>query len=84
MGRKTTLWISQATNKQSLTRENLDIAKKGNLQREIEYHLIVAENNAIKTNYENARIDKTQQNRRKLRQKESRNDWLGKVIHWEL
>ena len=28
MGRKTTAWTSQATNKQNLTRENLDVAKK--------------------------------------------------------
>ena len=29
MGRKTTLGIFQATNKQNLTQENLDMAKKG-------------------------------------------------------
>ena len=29
MGRKTTIWTFQATSKQNLTRENLDIAKKG-------------------------------------------------------
>ena len=29
MERKTTIWIFQATNKQNLTREDLDIAKKG-------------------------------------------------------
>ena len=28
MGRKTTVWIFQATNKQNLTQENLDMAKK--------------------------------------------------------
>ena len=29
MGRKTTLWTSQTTNKQNLTQENLGMAKKG-------------------------------------------------------
>ena len=29
MGRKTIVWIFQATNKQNLTREDLDMAKKG-------------------------------------------------------
>ena len=29
MGRKTTVWSSQATNMQTLTRENLDMANKG-------------------------------------------------------
>ena len=30
MERKVTLWTFQATNKRNLTRENLDIALKGN------------------------------------------------------
>ena len=29
MGRKTTAWTFQATNKRNLTRENLDMAMKG-------------------------------------------------------
>ena len=29
MGRKTTVWIFQATNKRILTRQDLDMAKKG-------------------------------------------------------
>ena len=29
MGRKTTVWIFQATNKRNFTREDLDMAKKG-------------------------------------------------------
>ena len=29
MGRKTTVWIFQATNKRNLTRKNFDMAKKG-------------------------------------------------------
>ena len=36
--------------------------KKGNLKREIEFLLIVAQNNTIRTNYIKARIDKTLQN----------------------
>ena len=29
MGRKTTVWTFQATNKRNFTRENLDMTKKG-------------------------------------------------------
>ena len=36
--------------------------RKGNLKRETESLLIAAQNNAIRTNHINARIDKTQQN----------------------
>ena len=36
--------------------------RKGNLKREIESLLIAAQNNAIRTNYIEVRIDKTQQN----------------------
>ena len=43
MGRKTILWTFQATNKENLTRENLGMARKGNLKREIESLLIAAE-----------------------------------------
>ena len=32
MGRKTTLWVFQTTNKQHLTWENLDMAKKSKLK----------------------------------------------------
>ena len=31
IGRKTTIWVFQATNKIHLTRENVDVAKKGKL-----------------------------------------------------
>ena len=37
--------------------------RKGNLKREMEYLLIAAQDNAIKTNHIKARINKTQQNR---------------------
>ena len=36
--------------------------RNGKLRRETEFLLIVAQNNAIKTNHIKARIDKTQQN----------------------
>ena len=36
--------------------------RKGNLQREMEYLLIAAQDNAIRTNHIKARIDKTQHN----------------------
>ena len=35
------------------------LLRKGNLKRENEFLLIAAQNNAIKTNYFKARIDKT-------------------------
>ena len=38
--------------------------RKGNIKRETESFLITAQNNAIRTNYIKARIDKTQQNSR--------------------
>ena len=40
------------------------MAKKGNFKRETESLLIAAQNNAIRTNHINARIDKMQQNRK--------------------
>ena len=36
--------------------------RRGNLKRETEFHLIAAQDNAIRTNHIKARIDKTQQN----------------------
>ena len=64
IGRKTILWTFWATNRRHLTRENVYGEKKGNRKREIESLLIVAQNNAIRTNHIKARIDKTQQNSR--------------------
>ena len=49
-------------NKQHLTRQNLDMAKKGNFNWETESLLIAAQKSAIRTNHIKARIDKTQQN----------------------
>ena len=40
------------------------MSKKGNLKRETEPVLIIAQNNAIRINYVKARRDKTQQNSR--------------------
>ena len=62
MGRKTTGWIFQATNKRNLTREGLDMAKKNKLKNETESLLIAAQNNTIRTNYIKAKIDQTKQN----------------------
>ena len=45
--------------KQNKTCESL---RKGNLKREVEFLQLAAQNNAIRTNYIKARIDKTQQN----------------------
>ena len=79
--------------------------RKGNLKRETESLQIAAQNNAIRTNHINARIDTMQKNSKcrlcgdrdktinpiisegsKLAQKEykTRQDWVSKVIHWEL
>ena len=52
----------EKTKRQHFTRENLDVAKKKNLKREIESLLVAAQNNVIKINHMKARIDKTQQN----------------------
>ena len=62
MGRKTILWTFQATNEGNLTGKDLNMAKKGKLKRETKFLLIAAQNNAIRTNYVEAKIDKTQQN----------------------
>ena len=62
MGRKTTVWIFQATNKRNMAREKLDVAKKGNLKRETLSLAIAAQNNATRINYIKAKIDKTRQN----------------------
>ena len=49
------------TNKQHLTREKLEVAKKMNLKRETESLLIATQNTAIWTNHIKVIIDKTQQ-----------------------
>ena len=46
--RKKTVWIFQATHRGNLTREDLDMAKKGKLTRETESLLIAIQNNAIR------------------------------------
>ena len=40
--------------------------RKGSLERETEFLPIVAQNNAIRTNYAKAKIDKTQQNSKRM------------------
>ena len=42
----------------------MDMLRKGNLKKETEFLLIAAQNNAVRTCYIKARIDKTQQNSR--------------------
>ena len=61
MGRKTTVWTFQTTNKRNLSIGNLAIAQ-GNLKRGIEPLLIAEQNNGMRTNYIKARIVETQQN----------------------
>ena len=63
-GNKSTLWIFQATNRRNLAQEELDMAKKGKL-RETESHLIPAQNKAIRTNHIIAKIDYSQNNRKR-------------------
>ena len=78
MGRKTTIWTFQATNKQNLTRKNLDMTKKGKL---FEWNWISSDCNTKlrRKDYVKARIDKTQQIRCRLW-----HDWEGKEIYWKL
>ena len=45
--------------------------RKRNFKRETEYHLITVQNNAIRTNYVKARIDKTQHNNVAIERKRS-------------
>ena len=67
------------TNKQYFTRQNLDMAKKGNFKRETESLLIAAQNNAIRTNHIKARIDKMQQNS-KCRLCSNRDEMIRHII----
>ena len=75
------------------------LLRKGNLKRETESLLIVAQDNAIRTNHIKARNSKCRlcgdrdetinhiiSECSKLAQKEykARHDWVGKVIHWEM
>ena len=53
--------------------------KKGKLNRETEYFLLVAQNNAIRNNYVKAKIDTTQQNS-KCRLCDDRNRIIHHII----
>ena len=44
MGRKTTVWIFQATNKQNLTQDLGTCLRKGNLKRETKFLSIATQN----------------------------------------
>ena len=60
MGRKATIKIFQATKIRNLTEKNWAWLRKGNLQRETEF-ILIAQNDAIQTNYFEANIDKTKE-----------------------
>ena len=61
------VWKTQCEEKRNLTQENLDMAKKGKLsETQTESLLIAAQNNAKRTNYVRAKIDKTQQNSKSM------------------
>ena len=62
MRRKTTVKAFQVTNKQNLTREDIDKTKKGNLKIKTESQLKAAKNNAIRTNHFKSKINNTQKN----------------------
>ena len=67
------------SNKQHLTPENLDLAKKINFKRETESLLIAAQDNTVRTNHVKARIDKTQQNS-KYRLRSDRDEMINHII----
>ena len=63
MGRKTTVWILQATKWKDYTQASLNRTKKRKpLEKNCISFFIAAKNNAIRANYIKAKIDKTQQN----------------------
>ena len=62
MGEKTTVLTFQATNKEISHEKTWTWLRKGNLKRETEPLQIAARNDAIRTNYVKARINKTEQN----------------------
>ena len=59
-GKKITVWIFQTTNKRDYKREDLDMIQKRKPQRITESLSILAQNNAIGTNYICEAIDNTQ------------------------
>ena len=74
--KKTTVWIFQATNKQNLTRDHLDMAKK-----EItEFLQTAAQNNAIRTNNVIAKIKYTLLNT-KYRLYNDRDETINHIIN---
>ena len=79
MGRKETIFTFYSTNKRKLTREDLDMAEKGNLKIETDSLLIAAQNHTIKTKHDEANIYKTQQNS-KCRSCGDRNKFINHII----
>ena len=59
---KRTAKALQGTDKRNLTRENLNMVKKGNIKSETESLLIATQNITQRTIYVKARIDKVQKN----------------------
>ena len=73
----TTVWLYQATNWRNLTQEDLDMLHKGNFKWEIEPLLIISQNNSIRMNYTQAKINNMSQSR-KCR---LYGDWDETIIH---
>ena len=59
MGRKKNVWTLRAINKRNLTPEGLEIAKKGKPYKRNRISSNSSTNNAIRTIYVKAKIDKT-------------------------
>ena len=62
--KKATLWTFQLTKNEIPYKKTWTLVRKENLKSEIESLQIAAQNNAIRSNYDKARIDMTQQNSR--------------------
>ena len=67
MGRKTSTWTLQVTNKRNLfqkKKKNSTRLKKINLKKETESLMIAAQNNTVRNNYVKTKSEKTQQSSR--------------------
>ena len=79
MGRKTTLWSFKWLIDNISHKKTWMWLRKGNLKRETDSLLIVAQNNAIRTNHIKVRIDKTLQNS-KCRLCSDRDETINHII----
>ena len=66
-------------NWRNLTWEYLDMDKKGNFKRETESLLVAAQNNAIRTNYVKAKLEKTQRYS-KYRSRDDKDQTINHII----